>query len=177
MKEEECPFITIYDWMHTLNLSGRELLVYALVHGFNRPENECFGYGYKQRIAERLRMHPSGVSRALSVLKRMGLIKESFWEDGGSTLEADFDGSGPFISVYDWMLSLDLPGRELLVFALVYGFNRDGKECYGRREWISRRLNISNPSKVIASLKAKGLIWEKRNPDKSSVLIASPVKN
>ena len=177
MKEEECPFIAVYDWMHTLNLSGRELLVYAIIHGFNRPGNECFGYGYKQGIAERLRMQPSGVSRALSVLKQMGLILETYWQDGGSTLETDFNDSGPFIAVYDWMLALDLPGRELLVFALVYGFNREGMDCFGRREWISRRLRISNPSKVIASLKAKGLIWEKRRADKSSVLIATPVKN
>lgn len=156
--------------MFSLDLPVKELLVLALIHGFSRDGWECFGY--KKGIAERLRMLPSGVSRALSDLKRRGLISETFWVEGGSTLFAEFDDTGAYIKVYDWMLDLCLPGRGLLVFALVYGFNQNGKGCYGRREWIGKRLNISNPGKVISSLKKRGLIRETYKPDGSSVLVA-----
>ena len=169
MKNEGCPFIVIYDWMYTLNLSGKELLVFALIHGYSREDGVWFDS--KKRIAERLRIQPSGVSRALRVLIGMGLITEVYYQEGGSTLSAEFDDSGLFIIVYDWMFTLNLSGRELLVFALIYGFNQEGKDCFGRREWIARRLKITNLSKVIASLKKKGLVWEKLKPDKSPILI------
>ncbi len=171
MENEESPFIMIYDRMFDLDLPVKELLVYALIHGFNRDGWECFGI--KKSIAERLRMQPSGVSRALSDLKRRGLVLETFWVEGGSTLFAKFDDTGPYIKVYDWMLSLRLPGRELLAFSLIYGFSRNGKVCFGRREWIGKRLHISNPGKVISSLKKRGLIRETYKPDDSPVLVVT----
>ncbi len=170
MQNEESPFIVIYDSMLALELPVKSLLVLALVHGYSRNADGWFCYKYK--IAERLRMQPSGVSRALNCLRSGGLITES-WDGNAYRLEtpSETDYSGPFIVVYDWMLDRYLAGRELLVYALIYGFNKYGKGCFGRREWIGKRLSISNPGKVIVSLKKKGLVREIYKPDGSPVLV------
>lgn len=171
MQNEGCPFIVIYDRMFSFDLPVKTLLVYALIHGYCREGNDGW-FCYKKLIAERLRMQPSGVSRALERLFADGLITE-YRMNGSFTLWTEFDDSGPFIRVYDWMLSLDLTGIQLLVFALIHGFSQDGKQCYGRREWIEKKLHITNVGKVISALKAKGFVREVYNPDKSSVLVAS----
>ena len=168
MQKEESPFIKIYDWMHNLNLTGKELLVYALIFGFREG---WVWFGSKKRIAERLRMDLPNVSRALKSLKQLDLIEEIPWEGGGTTLEAKGEETGHFIIIYDWMHSLHLPGRELLVYALIFSFCRAGKDCYGRRQWIERKLHISNVGKVISSLKKKGLITEIPKSEDSSILV------
>lgn len=171
MQNEESPFIVIYDSMLALELPVKSLLVLALIHGYSR--NADGWYSYKYAIAERLRMQPSGISRALSCLFSRGLVNEIRYPEG-PRLETppETDYSGPFIVVYDWMLDRNLAGRELLVYALIYGFNKYGKGCFGRREWIGKRLSISNPGKVIVSLKKKGLVRETYKPDGSPVLVA-----
>ena len=158
--------------MLALELPVRSLLVLALVHGYSRNADGWFCYKYK--IAERLVMHPSGVSRALNCLFSGGLIKE-IWDCNGHRLEtpSETDYSGPFILVYDWMFDRYLTGRELLVYALIYGFCRDGKQCYGNRNWIEKKLHITNAGKVITHLKKRGLVKEIYKPDKTSILTAS----
>lgn len=158
--------------MLALELPVRSLLVLALVHGYSRNADGWFCYKYK--IAERLRMQPSGVSRALNCLFSNGLITE-IWDCDGHRLETPSatDYSGQFIVVYDWMLDRNLTGRELLVYALIYGLGLDGKQCYGRREWIEKKLHITNAGKVITHLKKRGLVKEVYKPDKSSILTAS----
>ena len=164
MKEEGCPFIKIYDWMLAPDhhLTGNELLVYAFIHGYS--VNGGGWFDSKRSLAERLKMMPSAVSRALRKLFGEGLITEAINDEGRSALSAVYNDSGPFIVVYEWMLSRGLPWRELLVYALIYGLCREKKTCYGGRGWIARRLNITNVSKVITALKEKELVWEKRNP-------------
>ena len=171
MPNEESPFVVIYDSMLALNLPVKTLLVLALIYGYTR--NADGWYTYKSAIAERLRMQPSGVSRALRSLMNRGLVR-GIRDIGGPRLEtpAETDYSGPFIVVYDWMLDRRLAGRELLVYALIYGFNKSGKGCYGRREWIGKRLNISNPGKVIAILKRRRLVQETYKRDGSPLLAA-----
>ncbi len=159
--------------MLALEIPVRSLLVLALIYSYSRNADGWFCYKYK--IAERLRMQPSGVSRALNCLFSNGLITE-IWDCEGHHLEtpSETDYSGQFIVVYDWMLDRDLTGRELLVYALIYGFCLAGKQCYGRREWIEKKLHITNVGKVISQLKKKGLVKEIYKPDKSSVLGCVP---
>lgn len=83
----------------------------------------------------------------------------------------------PFIKVYDWMLSLDLTGNELLVYALIYSFCQVGcKEYFGTKKAIANRLKIQDTgvSRAIRGLKAKGLLKEYYNEGTSLVAVRYP---
>lgn len=73
--------------------------------------------------------------------------------------------SEQFIKVYDWMLDLDLSGKELLVYALIYSLSENSNGCLGQK-YITERLNVSErwTRSAIANLRNKGLIMvEKGN--------------
>lgn len=73
--------------------------------------------------------------------------------------------SEQFIKVYDWMLDLDLSGKELLVYAIIYSLSENSNGCLGQK-YITERLNVSErwTRSAIANLRNKGLIMvEKGN--------------
>lgn len=73
--------------------------------------------------------------------------------------------SEQFIKVYDWMLELGLPGKELLVYAIIYSLSENSNGCLGQK-YITERLNVSErwTRSAIANLRDKGLIMvEKGN--------------
>lgn len=70
-----------------------------------------------------------------------------------------------FIVLQDWMLDLDLTARELMLFAIIYGFSQDGEsKCYATQEYLCRWLNCTKPTllKTIAALCERGLIEKEK---------------
>ena len=70
--------------------------------------------------------------------------------------------SDNYVVIQGWMCNeLDLKGTELLVFALVYGFSRDGASKFvGGRQYIAETFNISLPTvdKALRSLIHRGYL-------------------
>jgi len=72
----ETSFTRVYDWMaNKLNLSGNELLVYALIYSFARCGKKEF-YGSAEYIAARLNIGLRTVMYSLKKLADKGLIKK-----------------------------------------------------------------------------------------------------
>lgn len=66
-----------------------------------------------------------------------------------------------YIAIADWMLELDLNTRELLTYALIYGFSQDGESCYhGSLEYLGEWLGIDSAHSVryLKPLVEKGLV-------------------
>lgn len=67
-----------------------------------------------------------------------------------------------YIVIADWMLELGLNTRELLTYALIYGFCQDKEGCYyGSLEYLASWLGIedrTNATRYLKPLVEKGLI-------------------
>ena len=72
-------YVVIQGWMLDYDLSSRELLVYAIIHGFSQDE-ESFFYGSRQYLADWTKSSLSQVQRILNNLveKKYLLKKEKF---------------------------------------------------------------------------------------------------
>jgi len=70
-----------------------------------------------------------------------------------------------YIAIADWMLDLGLNTRELLTYALIYGFSQDGEGYYyGSLEYLSSWLGMSdrtNATRYLKPLVEKGLLIKK----------------
>lgn len=74
----------------------------------------------------------------------------------------DVVGKGDFFVVQSWMVTeLQLSGNELLLYAVIYGFSRDGKSrYYGGTDYLCKRTGCARRS-VLENLKKlteKGLL-------------------
>ncbi len=66
-----------------------------------------------------------------------------------------------YIVIADWMLDLDLNTRELLTYALIYGFSQDGKGYFGSLSYLASWLGIEDRTHVtryLNSLVSKNLL-------------------
>ena len=70
-----------------------------------------------------------------------------------------------YIAIADWMLDLNLNTRELLTYALIYGFSQDGEGYYyGSLEYLSSWLGMSdrtNATRYLKPLVDRGLVAKK----------------
>jgi len=70
--------------------------------------------------------------------------------------------SKSFIVIQGWMIKyFDLDTKELILFALIFGFTQDGKTIFnGSRKYISEMLNcsVNTSSKLLKELEKKELI-------------------
>jgi len=67
-------FVTIQDWMPTsLNLSGNELLIYAIIYGFSQIDGQYY-YGSKQYLADWCSISIKAVKNILDRLIENGLL-------------------------------------------------------------------------------------------------------
>lgn len=77
--------------------------------------------------------------------------------------------SDNYVVVQGWMCNeLELKGNELLVFALIYGFSRDGNSKFqGSRKYIADTFNISLPTvdKSLNNLVNKGYLNKEETKD------------
>ena len=72
-----------------------------------------------------------------------------------------------YIAIADWMITeLDLSSRELLAYAIIYGFSQDGESCFsGSLSYLANWLNMNdrgNVTKILNKLIDKGLIVKEK---------------
>ena len=88
-----------------------------------------------------------------------------------------------YIAIADWMLDLNLNTRELLTYALIYGFSQDGEGYYyGRLEYLSSWLGMSdrtNATRYLKPLVDRGLLAKKEGRSKlnQKVCVYSTIVN
>lgn len=67
-----------------------------------------------------------------------------------------------YVAVADWMMQLGLSSKELLAYAIIYGFSQDGEsKFHGSLSYMASWLGMkdrSNVSRVLSSLVKKNLI-------------------
>lgn len=65
-----------------------------------------------------------------------------------------------YIKVYDWMFNLGMTWNEIIIYALVYGYNSSGENYFASQETTARRLGMqkSNLNRAIGHLVDKGLL-------------------
>jgi hypothetical protein len=76
---------------------------------------------------------------------------------------------GNYIKVYDWMLELGLRPSELLAFAVIYSFGKDGEWFQGSASYLGKWMGVKKKDNIIRALSSlvnKGLLekhekWEK----------------
>ncbi len=74
-----------------------------------------------------------------------------------------------YVKVYDWMLGLGLKPGEILAFAIIYSFGKDGEWFQGSASYLGARIGVKDRDTVFkyrSSLVGKGLLekrkrWEK----------------
>lgn len=73
------------------------------------------------------------------------------------------DEGNHFILIEDWMLELDMTLPELITFAIIYGFTKDGGWFYGSQEYIGKWAKASTKTvgRSLNSLIEKGYIEKK----------------
>lgn len=73
-----------------------------------------------------------------------------------------------YVTIQDWMLELDMPMRETLLYAIIYGFSQDGEsKCYATQDYLCRWMSCTPPTlhKALNGLIERGLIIkEQPNP-------------
>lgn len=147
-------YIAIADWMvRDLDLSSRELLTYAIIYGFSQDGESCFS-GSLDYLASWLNVSDrANVSRTLSSLIKKGLISKDKFKtnDKQTACEYRVTNSRGETKVYDhiiispWMInSLNLKDKELILYALIYGFSRIGSDnyCTASSEYFSKWINV-----------------------------------
>ena len=88
-----------------------------------------------------------------------------------------------YIAIADWMLNLNLNTRELLTYALIYGFSQDGEGYYyGSLEYLSSWLGMSdrtNATRYLKPLVDRGLLEKKEGRSKlnQKVCVYSTIVN
>ena len=68
-------FITIQGWMTKLNISGNELITYAIIYGFSQDEHSVF-CGSASYIAKWLGIYKRNVLEIIQRLEEKGLIEK-----------------------------------------------------------------------------------------------------
>ena len=74
-----------------------------------------------------------------------------------------------FVTIQGWMCNeLQLKGNELLVYALIYGFSKDGESSFfGGRKYIAETFNVSLPTvdKALQGLLNKNYVFKNVSGD------------
>ena len=84
MRVADTNYFVIQGWMRTeLDLSGNDLLVYALIYGVTQHENSEF-YASQQYLADWCGCTTRGIRKNLDNLTKMGLIREVDRPIGGT---------------------------------------------------------------------------------------------
>ena len=73
-----------------------------------------------------------------------------------------------FIIIPEWMIENGLTGNRVLVFALIYGYSRDGRWFQGSVSYICRRTGMSKSSalRALQSLCKDGFLQKRDRPHK-----------
>lgn len=165
--DKKGSYVDIYDWMLDKNLSPNELITFALIYSFSKDNDGCY-YGSLSTIAKWLNIRRDKVCIVLNSLVKMNLIsKERVITFKGlrckykTNITPEPKGEEAKIRIYEYMTSLNLKARELLLFALVDTFSKLKYFCYFKRYAdIAKWLNVDTKhvNRYINSLINKNLI-------------------
>lgn len=147
-------YIAIADWMvRDLDLSSRELLTYAIIYGFSQDGESCFS-GSLDYLAKWLNVSDrNNVRRTLNSLLAKGLIEKETIKlnDIQTRCAYRVTSSKGETKIYDhifispWMINtLNLKDKELILYALIYGFSRIGSDsyCQASSEYFAKWLKV-----------------------------------
>ncbi len=153
-KLSEKNYIAIADWMVTdLNLNSRELLTYAIIYGFSQDGESCFS-GSLSYLAAWLNVSDrNNVRRTLNSLINKRLIEKQTIKlnDRQTGCLYRVTSSKGETKLYDhifispWMINtLNLKDRELILYALIYGFSRLGSTsyCQASTEYMGKWIGV-----------------------------------
>lgn len=169
MKLNSKNYIAVADWMMQLGLSSKELLAYAIIYGFSQDGESKF-HGSLSYMAAWLKMNDrANVLRVLNSLVKKGMITKDSkvsstkkWCEY-SVIDRNFT-SESYVIIYPWMIEeLDLKDRELLIYAIIYGYSKASTDSYfvGSMSYLGKWLNISPnhiSERYVKPLIDKGLI-------------------
>lgn len=169
-------YIAIADWMLDYKLNVRELLIFSIIYGFTQDNKEF--YGSLDYIAEWLGInHSNNITRYLEPLvKKNLLIKKVVYEKRTKRcIYKSAINNGPIINNLDvdyiiiqpWMITsdgLNLNGKDLLLYGLVYSYSRkgSGNYCNYNKEYFAKWLSCrpDHIKRQIDKVLNKGLIKE-----------------
>lgn len=179
-------FIVIADWMLKLRLNARELLVYALIYGFSQnKESGFFGSLSYLSLWLGIEKHSENGLRYLKALEKNNLIKKEKIKLKNNQVQCvyktnfalicDDDRDINYIIVQPWMISeMRLSGKDLLLYALIYGHDAYGKNtCFYDKEYLSKWLKCrkDNVSRQVDKLIKKNLICIKRKGKREIICV------
>ena len=166
-------YIAIADWMiQDLDLSGRELLTYAIIYGFSQDGQSSFT-GSLEYLAAWLNIsHSNNVLRVLKSLQDKKLITKQKIKYNDRQVMCSYKATVTkgkatdykHIFILPWTIEkLELSERELILYALIHGFSASGSDCYctASYEYFSRWLNVRKDhikDRYLDKLKERGLI-------------------
>ncbi len=145
-------YIAIADWMVTdHDLNTRELLTYAIIYGFSQDGESCFS-GSLSYLADWLNVsRRDNVLRYLKSLEEKGLISKEKKTNGRNTWceyrtiqDHGTVNAADHVMILPWMIESGLKDKELILYALIYGFSRKGSDSYftGSNEYVAKWLGI-----------------------------------
>ena len=164
-------FIAIADWMISdYDFNTRELLCYAIIYGFSQDGESKFS-GSLSYLAQWLNIsRRDNVLRYLNGLVEKGVItKEKVtgstktWCEYTALTNKDKTSKADHIIISPWMIEdLNLKDKELILYALIYGFSRNGSSSFftGNNAYMAKWLKVDKQhvTRYTSSLIKKGLI-------------------
>lgn len=166
--DKKGSYVDVYDWMLDKNLTPNELITFALIYSFSKNNDGCY-YGSLSTMAKWLNIRRDKVCVVLSNLVKKNLIsKEQVITFKGlrckykTNITPEPKGEEAKIRIYEYMTSLNLKARELLLFALVDTFSKLKYFCYFKRyseiaKWLL--VDSKHVNRYINSLVNKNLIY------------------
>ena len=163
-------YIAIADWMvQDFDLNTKELLTYAIIYGFSQDGESSFS-GSLSYLACWLKIQRNNTLRYLNSLIDKGLISKEKktssnkqWCEYKIVQDRGVVKTSDHIIISPWMIEdLQLKDKELILYALIYGFSRVGSDSFftGNNAYMAKWLQIDkkNVSRYTSSLIDKNLI-------------------
>lgn len=172
-------FYTVHGWMITeLELSGTELILFAVIFGFTQ-DGMCKFCGGVKYFANWTDLSENTVRNGLqSLVKKNLIIRESVRPSLQSGVEFisyyancdlvnNVEKNGDFFSrnfyvTHGWMRTeLKLSKAELVLYAIIYGFSQDGSGVFvGSISYLAKWANTTDRTiqTCMKSLIEKGLV-------------------
>lgn len=176
-KIKENTYLNICDWMMKLDLSSKELLLYALMYSYSMDGNNSY-YGSASYLAEWISASSrKTVFRCLQSLEDKGLIRKETLKLPHKQVMNLYQVTEPkgdyklydCITIYPFMINdLGLKDRQLILYAMIYKYSSKGSDswCSASFEYFAKWLNLSSVKSTFNHIRDRYL-----NPMKEENLI------
>lgn len=153
---KENTYVNICKWMMKMDLSAKELLLYALIYSFSMDGVNSY-YGSASYLANWVSAGSrKTVFRCMKSLEEKGYIKRSSLKLPKTQKMTLYQVTEPkgdpklfdCVTIYPFMINdLHLKDRQLILYALIYGFSKKGSDtwCTASLEYFAEWLDL-NPT-------------------------------